>query len=71
MAKYVEDCNEYNHFSKWLDNYINSLPYDELCDFCYNHLNADVDMEASDHDYEVHIPKEIIEMAKEPDIDKK
>ena len=51
------------------------------CDICmgfthygavvYNRLNADVDMDASDHEYEVHIPKEIIEMAKQPDTDKK
>lgn len=67
LVKYVEDCNEYKHFSKWLGNYIDSLPYNELCDFCYNHLNAEVNMD--DLDYEVHIPKEIIEMAKQPDTD--
>ena len=68
----IENCGydeEEDDFSSWLNDYIDSLPYDELCDFCYNHLNAGVDMDASDHEYEVHIPKEIIEMAKQPDTD--
>ena len=68
----AENCGyneEEDDFDSWLDDYIDSLPYDELCDFFYNHLNADVDMDASDVKYEVHIPKEIIEMAKEPDTD--
>ena len=68
----IENCGydeDENDFGCWLDNYIDSLPYDKLCDFFYNHLNADVDMDASEHEYEVHIPKEIIEMAKQPDTD--
>lgn len=70
------DCLKEGHYlgifeydSKELDDYIDSLPYDELCDFFHNHLNADVDSFNSECLYSVQIPKEIIKMAELPDSD--
>ena len=62
-----EEILQPKHFEEWLDDYIDSLPYDELCDFFHDHLNADVDSFDPGCLYWVQIPKEIIKMAELPD----
>ncbi len=63
-GKLDEDALEYDKieaFNEWLDDYLNGLDDEDVKDFFYNHMNADLDLD--DIDYLVAIPEEIIEMA--------
>ena len=50
-------------FSKWLDDYVNSLSDEEARSFFYDHMDADLNMD--DVDYTVEIPAAIIKKAQE------
>ena len=50
-------------FSKWLDDYVNSLSDEEARSFFYDHMDADLDMD--NVDYTVEIPAAIIKKAQE------
>ena len=50
-------------FSKWLDDYVNSLSDEEARSFFYDHMDADLDMD--NVDYTVEIPVAIIKKAEE------
>ena len=56
----IED-DENEAFSEWLDDYVAGLDDDKACEFFYNHMNADLDLD--DISYDVEIPKAIVEMA--------
>ena len=50
-------------FSEWLDDYLSDLSDDEACDFFYNHMDADLNMDGVE--YTVGIPEAIIAKAKQ------
>ena len=50
-------------FSKWLDDYVNSLSDEEARSFFYDHMDADLNMD--DVNYTVEIPAAIIKKAQE------
>ena len=50
-------------FSEWLDDYLSDLSDDEACDFFYNHMNADLNMD--NVEYTVQIPEAIIAKAQQ------
>ena len=56
-----EDKND--AFSEWLDDYLSDLSDDEACDFFYNHMNADLNMDGVE--YTVGIPEAIVAKAKQ------
>lgn len=53
--------DENEAFSDWLDDYVAGLDDDKACEFFYNHMNADLNLD--DISYDVEIPKAIVEMA--------
>ena len=55
--------DKWNAFSEWLDDYLSDLSDDEACDFFYNHMNADLNMD--NVEYTVQIPEAIIAKAKQ------
>ena len=55
------DCKLFDFYT-WLDDYVESLKGEEMKDFFYNHLNAEME-ELDEVDYEVAIPEAIIKMA--------
>lgn len=48
-------------FSEWLDDYVAGLDDDKACEFFYNHMNADLNL--NNINYEVEVPEAIVEMA--------
>ena len=56
----IEDA-ENEAFSEWLDEYLRGLSDDEVRDFFYNHMDADLDMD--NVEYAVEIPQAIINKA--------
>ena len=50
-------------FEEWLDDYISGLDKEERNRFLVEQMNAEVDMDGVECDYEVVIPQAIIEMA--------
>lgn len=48
-------------FSEWLEDYVAGLDDDKACEFFYDHMNSDLNLD--DIHYEVKIPKAIVEMA--------
>lgn len=56
----IEDA-ENEAFSEWLDEYVEGLSDDEVRDFFYNHMDANLDMD--NVEYTVDIPQAIINKA--------
>lgn len=48
-------------FNKWIDDYVYSLSDNEVRNFFFDHMNADLEMQ--DVDYKVEIPEEIVQLA--------
>ena len=63
VDEYVIEDAENEAFSEWLDEYLIGLSDDEVRDFFYNHMDADLDM--CGLQYAVKIPQAIINKAKE------
>ena len=57
------EVDKWNAFSEWLDDYLSGLSDEEACDFFYNHMNADLNMD--NVEYTVQIPEAIIAKAKQ------
>lgn len=69
IAALLEDRKEdmywkQRDFCKWLPDYLRSINIEDACDFMYNRMNAELEMD--DVDYVVKIPQTIIDMAKRP-----
>lgn len=54
-------CRKEEAFKEWLIDYVEGLDDEEVTEFAYDHLNAEVDV--FDVDYKVAIPEDIIKMA--------
>lgn len=57
--------DRYTHFRRWLESDFRKFDDETVKDFFYNHMGAYVDMEDEGYDLELHIPEEIIKLAKE------
>ena len=53
--------DESEAFNDWLDDYVSGLEDEEVKDFCYNHMNAD--LELNDVNYAGGMPGAIIKLA--------
>ena len=61
VDEYMIEDAENEAFSEWLDEYVEGLSDDEVRDFFYNHMDADLDMD--NVEYTVEIPQAIINKA--------
>ena len=55
--------HENDAFDEWLIKYLEGLEPDEAIEFFYDHMNADLDGEMNGTEFEVQIPREIVDMA--------
>ena len=54
---------EYDYFDSWLKDYVSGLNDEEASVFLKEHMNADVNLDDDDVEYQVAIPDAIIKMA--------
>ena len=59
----LEEAKE-EAFEQWKDEYVDSLPEDELIAFIERFFNAEVENDVNEYDFTIEIPEEIVDMAK-------
>ena len=59
----LEEAKE-EAFEQWKDEYVASLPEDELIAFLERFFNAEVENDVNEYDFTIEIPEEIVDMAK-------
>lgn len=58
-----EDYAKIDYFDSWLKDYVSGLNDEEASEFLKEHMNADVNLDDDDVEYQVAIPDAIIKMA--------
>lgn len=58
-----EDFAKIDYFEDWLREYVTGLDDEKAKEFLKNHMNAEVDLDDDEVEYEVAIPEAIIKMA--------